>query len=130
MAEGRRAARRPAAWLAALAASSLLSGAPAFAETVTGPGYQLAIDETMWRPIEPVPPADLAFACTAPHPCAGGTLTLLRDARPLPSPGAGAFGPGAVAGATLTLRAQALTPGARLVQDGPAEPAMLGGRHW
>ena len=59
-----------------------------------------------------------------------GMLTAVRDGRSLPSPGAGRFTPGAASAAALSLRAQALTPGARLVADEPAWPLHTDGRRW
>jgi hypothetical protein len=101
--------------------------ATAEAARVQRTGYSLDLDASRWSELRPAPPAELILACKA-RDCRPDTqLAVLRDRRPLPSPGAGGFTPGAAAAAAISLRAQDLTPGARLVPLRPALPMLING---
>ncbi|MBP0578763.1 hypothetical protein J8I29_05540 [Labrys sp. LIt4] len=96
-------------------------------ELVETGGFSLRYDETVWVREASAPPALLALRCAAPTCPPHAVATFLSDERGLPSPGFGAFGPGAATGAMIDLRIQSLTPGSRIRPRGPVEPIVSGG---
>ena len=117
----------PAAAIANAVAASLAS-LPAAAAEIRRPDFLLTYDGTVWTERPAPPPADLALDCIANACGRGVAIVAIREARPLPRPGAGAFTPGAAAAAALPLRVQALTPGGRLIATAPVEPIVVAGR--
>ena len=95
----------------------------AAATVVTREAFDLRYDETVWRETPPVPPVLLTLDCIAPVCGPDARLMVFSDPRPLTRPGAGAFGPGAAANATLADRAADLVPGTRLSTVEPVSPA-------
>jgi hypothetical protein len=89
-------------------------------------GYRLAYDDELWVERQPTPPADLVLDCVGKGCAVPARLTTIRDARPLPAPGAGPFTPGAASAAVVALRAQRLTPGGRLRAGTGAVPVRVG----
>jgi hypothetical protein len=111
--------RRPGLALAILLAAT--TAAPA--AVTSQRGFDLRYDESVWRAVMPVPPVVLALECIAVVCGSDARLMMFEDDRPLLQPGAGAFGPGATASATLADRAADLVPGTRITAVEATSPA-------
>ena len=118
------AALLPGLVWASLAWASLAT-AGAEARRIAAAGVELDYDAALWRAQPGVPPALISLACLSSR-CGMGTATLIADPRPFPGPGAGAFTPGAATALLVDLRAQELTPGARLRPEAESQPFQAG----
>jgi hypothetical protein len=111
--------------LLALCGTALSRPARADDGLVERPGYALSFDPGTWRETGAAMPSEVVLECHAG--CAAGTrLLAVRQARPLPRPGAGAFTPGAAGAASVAVIAQAMTPGGRLLATTRARPVQAG----
>jgi hypothetical protein len=116
-----------------VAAACLLGALPWIGPATAQPrqiqagGLQLRYDETIWRAEPGIAPVLLTLACIAALCGRNAAVTVVADSRPFPQPGAGPFTPGAVSALLVDLRAQNLTPGARLRAQGSVEPFARGG---
>lgn len=102
-----------------------LSSAGAETRRIAAGGVALDYDAALWQAQPGVPPALISLACLSSR-CGMGTATLIADPRPFPAPGAGAFTPGAATALLVDLRAQELTPGARLRPEATSLPFHAG----
>jgi hypothetical protein len=119
---------RRLATFAAFAAGLAWSGnALAAWKTVAVGDLSLRYDDSIWSQQSAAPPSLLRLRCIAGACSHDNVVTFVRDDRPLIAPGFGAFGPGAVTGATVDLRIQSLTPGSRVLARHPAQPVDAGG---
>ena len=111
--------------IAAVAVLGLVPGAAAAraqAAEIQAGDVALRYDETLWRAKPGRAPVLLTLDCIAAGCGKGVAVTIIADPRPFPQPGAGAFTPGAVSALLVDLRAQDLTPGARLRAEEPVAP--------
>ena len=117
-----------AAWLAGCLIAGLCS-IPAAAQPreFASDALALTYDDAVWAVLPAAPPVLVQLRCVLSACGDNVAATLIADPRPFPQPGAGAFMPGAAAALLVDLRAQSLTPGARLRPESGTVPWRAGG---